>query len=59
MIIPTSYPSKPPEINFITKLSHPCIDLITGKLDITVKLIAFYYRKNSLFGRLVKILSSK
>jgi ubiquitin-protein ligase len=37
ILIPQNYPSKPPEVNFITKVFHPLIDLSTGKLDLSVK----------------------
>ena len=36
MNIPTSYPAKPPEVNFITKISHPLVDTKSGKLDLSV-----------------------
>jgi ubiquitin-conjugating enzyme E2 D/E len=36
MNIPSSYPAKPPEVSFSTKVFHPLIDISTGKLDITV-----------------------
>ena len=36
IFIPSNYPSKAPEIVFITKIFHPLIDLISGKLDISV-----------------------
>jgi ubiquitin-protein ligase len=39
MNIPPSYPAKAPEVSFITKVYHPLVDLKSGKLDITVKII--------------------
>lgn len=36
--IPQNYPSKPPEIQFTTKVCHPLIDLSSGKLDLAVKI---------------------
>jgi len=34
--IPQNYPSKPPEIQFTTKIFHPLVDISTGKLDLSV-----------------------
>jgi ubiquitin-protein ligase len=34
--IPQNYPSKPPEIQFMTKIFHPLVDISTGKLDLSV-----------------------
>lgn len=36
MQIPPTYPSKPPEVYFTTKLSHPLVDISNGKLDLIV-----------------------
>ena len=36
IIIPKTYPSNPPSVNFITKLYHPLINLETGELDLKV-----------------------
>jgi ubiquitin-protein ligase len=38
MNIPSSYPAKPPEIIFTSKLYHPLVDFTSGKLDLKVKL---------------------
>ena len=51
--IPNSYPAKPPEITFITRIYHPMIDFSTGKLDINVNINLI--RKNFLSGKLVRI----
>jgi len=34
--IPQNYPSKPPEIQFTTKIFHPLVDISSGKLDLSV-----------------------
>jgi ubiquitin-protein ligase len=39
MNIPPSYPSKAPEVSFVTNVYHPLVDLKSGKLDVTVKII--------------------
>ena len=63
MNIPNSYPAKPPEVNFITKISHPLVDIKSGKLDLSVfylnNLFFIQFRKNSRIGKLVKISLSK
>lgn len=41
LIIPTTYPSNAPEVNFLTKVYHPLIELTTGKLDLSVIFIIF------------------
>jgi ubiquitin-protein ligase len=55
--IPSNYPSKPPEIIFMTKIYHPLVDFTTGKLDLSV--IKILYRKNFNNGKLGKISSLK
>ena len=36
MKIPPSYPARPPEVIFSTKVFHPLVDLNSGRLDISV-----------------------
>lgn len=55
--IPSSYPTKPPEVTFLTKISHPLIDQITGRLDLEVILV-IKNSLNSTSGSLGRILSS-
>lgn len=43
--IPQNYPSKPPDIQFTTKIFHPLIELSTGKLDLSVY-VYLIQRKN-------------
>jgi ubiquitin-protein ligase len=51
MNIPPSYPSKPPEVIFSTKVFHPLVDISTGRLDITVIENYLSVRKSFLRGK--------
>lgn len=46
IFIPSNYPSKSPEVVFITKIFHPLIDLVSGKLDISKKFPVWEPGKN-------------
>jgi ubiquitin-protein ligase len=41
IVIPSSYPAKPPDVIFLNEIMHPLIDLKTGKLDLTVMIKTF------------------
>lgn len=40
---PQNYPSKIPEINFLTPLIHPYVNISNGKLDLTVRIMINTY----------------
>ncbi len=45
MNIPPSYPAKPPEVVFSTKVYHPLVDINTGRLDISVNYFYYFQKK--------------